>query len=349
MLRNPLELKKIKTIVTHTISTQPIFDARERTHELEAIYKELAKESISKTTRSKSHEDAKPAFVERGTRYNICVVSPPNYPFSEAFAELAQQLFYGLRELGHYCTIRKNQFIARATNIVLGGHLMSREMCKKLPDRTIVFNTEQLGGAPKGWEKQVVELAQHTPIWDYSLKNIEYLKAQGACKLSHFRFGYQRQLDRIIKKPEPKYDLLFYGCMTERRRKIIKDLNDAGVYPHIVTNCFGKARDDYISDSRFVLNLHAYESKIFESVRVSYLLNNGVPVLTEWEGTDNWESSMINSAWKASEDSLVSMVLSALQDCNQAINSALNSKRLYMATPQSALLENLLDEYDENI
>jgi hypothetical protein len=49
--------------------------------------------------------------------------------------------------------------------------------------------------------------------------------------------------------------------------------------------CYGEERDALIARARIVLNVHYYESKVFEVVRVSYLLANRKCVLSE-SGSD---------------------------------------------------------------
>ena len=39
---------------------------------------------------------------------------------------------------------------------------------------------------------------------------------------------------------------------------------------------YGEVRDRWIARSRVVLNIHFYDIKVAEQVRLSYLLNNGV-------------------------------------------------------------------------
>ncbi|MHC4843687.1 MAG: hypothetical protein ACYTEE_07795, partial [Planctomycetota bacterium] len=44
---------------------------------------------------------------------------------------------------------------------------------------------------------------------------------------------------------------------------------------------YGVERDHYISRAKIVLNIHFYETKVFEIVRVSYLLANKKFVISE--------------------------------------------------------------------
>jgi hypothetical protein len=56
-----------------------------------------------------------------------------------------------------------------------------------------------------------------------------------------------------------------------------------------VFGLYGADRDALVARSKIVLNLHFYDSKIFEVVRVSYLLTNGACVVSE-SGLDPTEN-----------------------------------------------------------
>jgi hypothetical protein len=54
-----------------------------------------------------------------------------------------------------------------------------------------------------------------------------------------------------------------------------------GLKVESVFGVYGLKRDALIGRAKLVLNLHYYEAKLFEIVRVSYLMANGIPVVTE--------------------------------------------------------------------
>jgi hypothetical protein len=75
-------------------------------------------------------------------------------------------------------------------------------------------------------------------------------------------------------------DILFYGCLNERRSFVIEQLKTfANVAA--VTGVYGEELFGLISRAKIVLNLHFYESSIFEAVRVSFLLANRKAVVSE--------------------------------------------------------------------
>jgi hypothetical protein len=68
--------------------------------------------------------------------------------------------------------------------------------------------------------------------------------------------------------------VLFYGSLNDRQQAIVLGLRSRGVKAEAAFGVYGSQRDRLIARAKVVLNLHYYESKVFEAVRVSYLLAN---------------------------------------------------------------------------
>jgi hypothetical protein len=118
-------------------------------------------------------------------------------------------------------------------------------------------------------------------VWDYSTQNIEFFKSRGIENIKYLELGYQSELSRIETKAFKDIDVLFYGSINDRRAKILDALKSSGLNVHTIFGIYGKDRDDLIARSKLVLNLHYYDSEIFEVVRVFYLLANSIPVVGE--------------------------------------------------------------------
>jgi hypothetical protein len=204
-------------------------------------------------------------------RFQITIIQPSGYVHSECFKEVAETLMYGLKALGHDAKISRNFFSQRRWNVVLGAHLLSAYFV--LPARSIIYNLEQC-------DSPAFECTQKTAgaeyWWDYSANNI--LKCPVPSRI--VPIGYVAELTRI-KPREQDIDVLFYGSINERRKKILKDLVKAGLRVHAAFNCYGLERDELISRAKVVLNVHYYESKIFEIVRCSYLMANRKCIVSE--------------------------------------------------------------------
>lgn len=94
--------------------------------------------------------------------------------------------------------------------------------------------------------------------------------------------GYHPKLQRIRHRPEREKDadILFYGSMNARRQSVLQRL-DRNCRVRSLFGVYGEERDRWIARSRILLNIHFYEVKILEQVRLSYLLNNECFVITE--------------------------------------------------------------------
>jgi 2-polyprenyl-3-methyl-5-hydroxy-6-metoxy-1,4-benzoquinol methylase len=210
----------------------------------------------------------------------ISIIRPKGYLHSSAFSEVAETLVYGFRKLGHQAGVLENTVDPKATNIVLGAHLLNEDETKALPPGTIIYNLEQLGSSHLS--PVYYGLAKRHQIWDYSPVNIAvWQHRQCAFPPVLVEIGYTPELRRIAVAPIQDIDVLFYGSINEQRRSILLQLQEADVRVHAVFGAYGKERDALIARSKLVLNLHCYGAKLFEVVRVSYLLANSKAVVSE--------------------------------------------------------------------
>lgn len=245
--------------------------------------------------------------------FQITVLRSPGFLHTEAFREVAETLQFGLRSIGHAAEIRENTFATNATNVILGAHLLAASQAAILPPGSIVYNLEQLGGP--SLSHQFYEVALRHEVWDYSLQNINKWKAM-SCNLRpiHVPLGYVPELNRIAVVQKQDIDVLFYGSLNERRARIVEALRDAGVNVQVLFGIYGQLRDECIARSKIVLNVHFYDAKIFEIVRVSYLLTNSKAVVTECCPGTEIEEGMTESVLAVPYESLVDGCLSLLQN-----------------------------------
>ena len=210
--------------------------------------------------------------------YNICIIKPKNYPHSDAFWELAELLTYSLRDLENDVVMCISEIFADRQNILFGAHLLTDF---DLPPSTIIFNTEQLLNGNEKWVQRIIDLGKKYIIADYDDNNIKFLQQNGCKKVHKFQIGFHEKLNRIPHRKNKDIDVLFYGSAKERRRNLLNELSNSGLKVKHLFGVYGAQRDEYISRAKIVLNCHHYEAKIFEIVRVHYLVNNNIPVVTE--------------------------------------------------------------------
>ena len=226
--------------------------------------------------------------------YNICIIKPKNYPHSDAFWELAELLTYSLRDLENDVVMCISEIFADRQNILFGAHLLTDF---DLPPSTIIFNTEQLSKGSEKWVQRIIDLGKKYIIVDYDDNNIKFLQQNGCKKVHKFQIGFHEKLNRIPHRKNKDIDVLFYGSAKERRRNLLNEISNSGLKVKHLFGVYGAQRDEYISRAKIVLNCHHFEAKIFEIVRVHYLVNNNIPVVSELHPETKIEpfwSSIIN-------------------------------------------------------
>jgi hypothetical protein len=224
------------------------------------------------------------------SRFNICIIKPENYIHSLAFLELAELITYSLLDLNHDADLTYNKIQNNAINIVIGCHLLDLKHATILPPNTIIVNTEQLTSSHSNWTKTIYQWATNFKIWDYSEKNLIEFRKQGITHAKHLRIGYQKQLSRLNSHTEKDIDVLFYGCLNERRENILNQLTCKNLRVKSIFGMYGQLRDKWIERSHLVINIHYYDSQIIEIVRVFYLLTNSIAVISEVNETTSIDS-----------------------------------------------------------
>jgi hypothetical protein len=214
-------------------------------------------------------------------RYRVVIIVPAGYKHSLCFSEVAFLLRNSLADNGFDCDIKVNELSTDRTNIILGSHLLAfgdyLSSFKYIP-----YQLEQLSAVEGVFSDNMKNiLSRGIAVWDYSLENIEFLKLQGIAAW-HLPVGFHQSLEQVPHDREKDIDVLFYGSLGERRQAILNKLESSG-HARVKTlfGAYGKERDEFIGRSKILLNIHYYSAKIFEAVRVSYLLNNRCCVVSE--------------------------------------------------------------------
>ncbi|MBE0622822.1 MAG: hypothetical protein IH605_19695 [Burkholderiales bacterium] len=211
----------------------------------------------------------------------IVNIRPDGWVFAESWREATEALHFGFAELGIDIPISDNYFIPDATPIVFGAHHLSESGAGKLPADAILYNFEQLKEGYPWFKPHYLELLRRFRIWDFSTRNIEYLhRSSTSPDARHVPVGYVPQLSRIEPVAQD-IDVLFFGRMTDRRKRVLEGLADLGLNVRFLVGVFGQERDRWIARSKVVLNIHASAGGLFEHLRVLYLLANKKAVVTE--------------------------------------------------------------------
>jgi hypothetical protein len=246
------------------------------------------------------------------------VINPnPKLHGPQGYAEVIQSVEWGITSLGHQATYGINAAAKNAINIVFGAQLLPVEYLQSLPSETIIYNFEQMRGLHlEDIRTEIKIVANRFRVWDYSSSNLAAWERLGRNNVTIVPIGYAPVLTRIEKSPQQDIDVLIYGSSGELRLKCFHQLASAGLVVMFVSGIYGKARDDLIARAKLVLNANVYKhSKIFELVRVSYLLANKVAVVGVIDDEVFLEAGLEESCIFTPEDMV-------LETCDTYIQSA---------------------------
>jgi hypothetical protein len=269
----------------------------------------------------------------------VCIVSPAGFVHSEAFREVAETLQSAAVELGHDCVVTTRADLPDRQTIVLGPNLLARHP-QPLADSAILYNLEQAGAHP-WFEPAVLRLFGKHRVWDYSERNAAMLAALGLPKPLVVPIGWAPALERIPQAAED-IDVLFYGSTNPRRLHVLDALRKAGARVEAVYGVYGAARDALIARSKLVLNLHFFEAKVFEIVRVSYLLANGRAVVSERGAAREEEAPFEEAVAFAEYDDLVRACLDLVERPDRRARLGLRARQVMRSRPAARILEEAL-------
>ena len=224
--------------------------------------------------------------------FSVLIVTPPNYTHAECFREVAETISHGLQELGHAARVTTEPRPG-TRHIVLGAHLLLH-YALPLPADSILYNLEQLPLRDETWVRRYVALLGRYTVWDYADENIALLLQMGIGAAALLPLCHYPGLTRIPQNLAKDIDVLFIGSLNERRRSMLARLQQAGMGVVSLFNKYGQERDGLVARAKIMLNIHFYEARIFEAVRVSYYLANGLCVLSEGSG-----DAMLDAEWGA--------------------------------------------------
>lgn len=213
-------------------------------------------------------------------KWAVTIVSPPNYIHSLVFREVAETILYGLRAIGYDAVLTEEGALPGRRHIVLGSSLLFHYPIK-FADDAIIYNLEQVENN-EGWIRpELIAVFKKYTVWDYCEANVRALTKFGIRVAQVLPIGYTKELTRIQKSPQQDIDVLFLGSMNPRRLAVIEAMKVFGLRVIHPFGAYGAERDELIGRSKLLLNLHFYDAKILEVVRISYYLANRCAVLSE--------------------------------------------------------------------
>jgi len=273
-------------------------------------------------------------------RYAIWIVTVPGYSHSQAFDELALALSAAFGRLGIDAPVVRDTSQFGERTIVLGSNLLPHVTVPQSA-HLILFNLEQILPNSPWLTEAYLALLRRYPVWDYSARNIEALAALGI-RATFCGIGYVPELTRIPAANQD-IDVLFVGSMNARRGAVLQEIARRGAKVEAKFDLYGRARDDLIARSRIVLNVHYYESRVFEIVRVAYLLANRKCVVSETGSDPAYERQFVPGVAFAPYDQLPDCCGALLSDPSKRQDHERTGFERFAALSQTDYLRAALD------
>lgn len=291
---------------------------------------------------SKNKQAVSLSIDEKAAR-NFCIwiVKTPSFTHSDmVFAELARGLQDAFKALGYDAPIVTDASQVRDWALVICPQFLP-QLSGPLPKKLILFNLEQVQQDSHWFTPEYLELLKRYPVWDYSLRNIQELKKLGVDDVKHCGIGYMPVLTQISDQPKD-IDVLFYGSMNPRRQTILDQLTAAGANV-VAAISYGKERDQLIARAKIVLNIHYFDAKVFEIVRVSHLLSNHACVVSESGLDEGLEKPLRKGVAFVPYEKLVATCLKLLKSEDDRKKLAKSGFEAFSRLSQTALLKAALE------
>ena len=200
-------------------------------------------------------------------------------------ADATEAMTEGLRGLGYEVSETEGD-----RQLIIGGNLANAAVAKTIPDDSIIYNLEQAGSHHFSPEYQT--LLRRCVAWDYSPGNAELMRREYGIDAKVVRHGYVPSMTRVVKV-EPEIDVLFLGALNDRRRAVLQEMVERGLRVHHTNAAYGRVRDELLAKSKMLLNVHFYDMKIMEILRIGFGCANKVAVLTQHDYDSRSEADML--------------------------------------------------------
>lgn len=280
-------------------------------------------------------------------RIALVLLAPEN--ITPIFTEIMELYAAHLQDLGHEILMVANTLKKDRLNILFAYQYLPTESFPVITAqyRYIIFQLEQLSTEGGWYAQNGRSFEQMRPlfekalqIWDFAPENIDYLNQRGLVSRL-IPPGYHASLERCLPNLKQDIDVLFYGSPGARRFELLEKLDKVCT----VMKCYmvyGSERDQLISRSKIVLNIHF--SPVLphtEQVRLSYLFNNQAFVISEHCIWQPYGNGLLSYAY----DEIISAVLKWLKkpDSERQKHSQRSLESLKKVPLQQALVNAIND------
>ena len=220
---------------------------------------------------------------------NLCSFGHPDLSVAGVFDDSILSVAHLVRLCGSVPVISRNTIDPGALNILWGaGAHHSPPFASLLQHcneaNTIIFNMEQIDSSSPLVSQEYLKFLTHFRVLDYSVHNIRALrKSYPLIRAEEFPLLPAPEFchDHEIIGAERSYHFAFYGSMNQRRQSVLEHIQAHGVRIKIIGGMYGKQLSKELLECHAVLNIHAYETSVFESARALRPMAMGMPMVSE--------------------------------------------------------------------
>lgn len=281
-------------------------------------------------------------------KITIVRIEANGFADTRGFDEAVELLAFSFEAIGSSVSVTTNEYADDGVNIIVGANvldLMKPQDRLTPPTNSIIWNLEQVSRDSPWMSEHYISLLRAFPVWDYSARNVEVLKADfGIGHVGLLRIGHLDRMRRLAHVSQD-IDVLFYGRLSPRRERLIARLQRTALKTKVLTDCYGPARDAVIARSKVVLNAHFYEfPAVAEIVRLSYLLSNGKAVVSETDDDTAIEPDVRSCILPASYPDLVEACIGLVRDDVRRQTLEQTAMRIFSERSQIAFLRSAIEQ-----
>jgi hypothetical protein len=159
---------------------------------------------------------------------------------------------------------------------------------RKLPQHMIAMQMEQTT-SNRWFNVRYINVlrSQSIAVLDYAGSNIGVLTDQYRIPFQKIFFtpighspSFRAEFGTSCAASGRRYDLVFYGAMNDRRRRLI-DILESHFKILVISECFGHELYKQLAEATAVINLHYYDPALLETTRIHECLALGLAVISE--------------------------------------------------------------------
>lgn len=204
-------------------------------------------------------------------------------------------LKFGLESVGHQVTLSGGRVDANSLNLLVGAYFLDTDDMNRLRRSGAayaVINTEIVKDGLLNFQPAKTDLDNgYLPlmnsgrfVWDIIPQNIPELKEKYNINALLLRWAYHEKLEDIEHKEKPDLDYYFFGLVSDRRKLMIEQLNEAGLKGFADHSCPYFVRNDRIARAKIQINICQDVKYVHvNNFRIGYLANNWSAILSEVE------------------------------------------------------------------